>query len=128
MLMKGRTAIVTGAGSGLGRAHALALAGVSRDQVMRRVGEIRAGRYQLLQGFFHGADDAGLDDIEGEHVHLHSISLAASSASIGKALGELPLDGVRIPVLMRRGNRILEPGGETRLEADDTVVVCGTYH
>jgi len=106
--------------------HALALAGVSREQVVRRVGEIRAGRYQLLQGFFHGADDSGLDDIESEHVHLHSISLAASSASIGKALGELPLDGVRIPVLTRRGKRILEPGGETRLEADDTVVICGT--
>ncbi len=106
--------------------HALALAGVSREQVVKRVGEIRAGRYQLLQGFFHGADDSGLDDIESEHVHLHSITLAANSASAGKALGELPLDGVRIPALMRKGKRILEPSGEMRLQADDTVVICGT--
>ncbi|MGB7183414.1 MAG: cation:proton antiporter, partial [Burkholderiaceae bacterium] len=106
--------------------HALALAGKSREQVMHRVRMVRQGRYQLLQGFFHGADDSGLDDIEGQHSHLHSVTLADSSPCIGRMLGELPLDGARITALMRGRQRILDPGGEIRLQATDTLVVCGT--
>lgn len=107
--------------------HALALAGISREQVMRRVRLVREGRYQLLQGFFHGADDAGLDNVEvAAQQHLHSVSVGGNSPCLGKALGELPLDGARVTVLMRAGERILEPGGEVRLQAADTLVVCGT--
>jgi hypothetical protein len=42
--------------------HALALVGVPMRRVARIVQEQRDARYQLLRGYFHGADDDSADE------------------------------------------------------------------
>ncbi|MGH1359738.1 MAG: cation:proton antiporter [Burkholderiaceae bacterium] len=106
--------------------HALALAGLSRVKVLRRMRTIREGRYELLQGFFRGADDSTGEAIESEQVVLHAIRLDPGSQSIGKALNELDWHGARVNAIMRRSGRIVEPPETLILEPHDTVVLVGT--
>ncbi|MEZ5651409.1 MAG: cation:proton antiporter [Burkholderiaceae bacterium] len=106
--------------------HALALAGLPRARIMRRVQLVREGRYQLLQGFFHGADDPTVDGIESEHVLMHAVGLSAGCAAIGRRLGELDLGQVRVTAVVRRRGRTLDPAPEFVLQADDTLVLTGS--
>jgi CPA2 family monovalent cation:H+ antiporter-2 len=106
--------------------HALALAGLPRTRIMNRVRLVREGRYQLLQGFFHGADDPAGEGIETEHVHLHAVGLPQGSPVIGKSLGELDLAGVRVSAIVRSSGRSLDPPPETLLRENDTLVLSGT--
>jgi hypothetical protein len=48
--------------------HALALMGVPMRRVLRIVQDQRDARYQLLRGYFHGADDDGADELEQERL------------------------------------------------------------
>lgn len=106
--------------------HALALAGLSRVRVMRRVRTIREGRYQLLQGFFRGADDVIGEAIEHEQVRLHTVRLAPESPNIGRTLGEIDLHGARVNAVVRRSGRIVDPPADMVLKPQDTVVLAGT--
>jgi CPA2 family monovalent cation:H+ antiporter-2 len=106
--------------------HALALAGVPMGRVLRRVRDVRAHRYSLLQGFFHGADDSGEDTIEDAQIHLRAIVLAPDSPACARALGEFALGGARVSAVVRGGRRIVDPAAELSLAAGDTVVIAGT--
>ena len=53
--------------------HALALVGVPMRRVIRAVQEQRDARYNLLKGYFHGADDDTLEELE--HERLTTVSL-----------------------------------------------------
>ncbi len=106
--------------------HALALAGLPRSRIMRRVQLVREGRYQLLQGFFHGADDRAGDSIESEHVLMHAVGLSDGCAAVGRALGELDLGPVRVAAVVRRRGRTLDPEPDFVLMADDTLVLSGS--
>jgi len=53
--------------------HALALVGVPLRRVLRLVQEQRDARYQLLRGYFHGADDDSVSEREQER--LATVSL-----------------------------------------------------
>ena len=105
--------------------HALALAGVPRLRVMRRVKTIRDGRYEMLQGFFHGADDSAGELIESEQIRLQAVRLAPDCVSIGRRLGDLDLNGARVHAIVRRSGRLLEPPPDLELKAGDTVVLIG---
>jgi CPA2 family monovalent cation:H+ antiporter-2 len=48
--------------------HALALLGVPMRRVLRSVQEQRDARYDLLRGYFHGADDDTTDELEQERL------------------------------------------------------------
>jgi CPA2 family monovalent cation:H+ antiporter-2 len=48
--------------------HALALVGVPMRRVIRIVQDQRDARYNLLRGYFHGADDDSVDDFEQERL------------------------------------------------------------
>jgi len=106
--------------------HALALAGVPMGRVLRRVRDVRAHRYSLLQGFFHGADDSGEDAIEDAQIHLRAIVLATDSPACGRALGGFALGGARVSAVVRGGRRIVDPAADLSLAAGDTVVIAGT--
>ncbi len=106
--------------------HALALAGLPRVRVMRRVRMVREGRYQLLQGFFRGADDATGDAIEQEQVQLHAVKLSADCSGIGHAIGEFDWQGARVAAVMRRSGRIVDPPHDLVLQVNDTVVLSGS--
>ncbi len=105
--------------------HALALAGVPVRRVLHRVREVRANRYALLQGFFHGADDEDVDRIEDAPMHLRAVLLRDGSGAVGRAIGALAL-GARVSTVVRRHQRVADPAPGFALEAGDTVVLAGT--
>lgn len=105
--------------------HALALVGVPMRRVIRVVQDQRDARYNLLRGFFRGADDDTADELEQER--LATVTLAPGIRSVGQTLGALALHtaGVRV-VSVRRGNgKSLKVIDETRLQDGDTLVLSG---
>ena len=105
--------------------HALALVGVPMRRVLRLVQEQRDARYNLLRGYFHGADDDTVQERDQER--LSSVTLPPGAKTIGQPLEQLALHamGVRV-VSLRHGNgRIATPGDGLVLAAGDTLVLSG---
>ena len=105
--------------------HALALVGVPMRRVIRVVQDQRDARYNLLRGYFRGADDDTTDEREQER--LSTVTLVPGLSSVGQTLGDLglPALGVRL-VSLRRGNgKTLKALNDTRLEDSDTLVLSG---
>ncbi|MCB1999885.1 MAG: monovalent cation:proton antiporter-2 (CPA2) family protein, partial [Rhodoferax sp.] len=96
--------------------HALALVGVPMRRVIRVVQNQRDARYNLLRGYFHGADDDTVDDMRNERLATFTLPLGAKS--IGKPLGHLALHalGVRVVNLRRNNGRSMEVQDDTELE------------
>ena len=105
--------------------HALALVGVPMRRVIRVVQDQRDARYNLLRGYFHGADDDSADEIE--HERLDTVTLPAGGRSVGLDLQTLALDGlgVRVVSLRRATGRNEAPAPETVLQGGDTLVIGG---
>ena len=104
--------------------HALALVGVPMRRVIRIVQDQRDARYNLLRGFFHGADDDSVDELE--HERLRTVTLAAGTPTLGKALSDLALDALGVRVLsLRRAHGAAVPVESGVLEAADTLVLSG---
>ena len=105
--------------------HALALVGVPMRRVIRIVQDQRDARYNLLRGYFHGADDNSAQEFEQER--LSTVTVTMGAAALGRALSQLRLaaDGVRV-VSLRRGNgRVIDPASDPSLEDGDTLVLSG---
>jgi CPA2 family monovalent cation:H+ antiporter-2 len=105
--------------------HALALVGVPMRRVLRLVQDQRDARYNLLRGYFHGADDDTVNERDQER--LSTVTLPPGAKVIGQPLGGLALHamGVRV-VNLRRGDG--HPGTaepEALLAAGDTLVLSG---
>ena len=105
--------------------HALALVGVPMRRVIRVVQDQRDARYNLLRGYFHGADDDTVDEID--HERLDSFTLTAGARAVGRPLAQLALQamGVRVAALRRQGGQAAEPGEDTVLADGDTLVLSG---
>ena len=105
--------------------HALALVGVPMRRVIRVVQNQRDARYNLLRGYFHGADDDSVDELQ--HERLASFTLPLGARSVGLPLGDLALHalGVRVVNLRRNSGRSMPAGDETQLEDGDTLVLSG---
>ena len=105
--------------------HALALVGVPRRRVIRVVQEQRDARYNLLKGYFHGADDSSADEIENER--LLSVSLPPAGRTVGKTLGSLALQaaGVRLVSLRRASGKPTPFNDDTVCQGGDTLVLSG---
>ena len=58
--------------------HALALVGVPMRRVIRIARDARDARYGLLRGYFHGADDDTVDELQ--QARLLSVSLPPAAA------------------------------------------------
>jgi len=106
--------------------HALALVGVPMRRVIRLVQEQRDARYQLLRGYFHGADDGSPD--EWEHERLASVTLPATATCINQMLQAQALAALGVHVLSLRRSQgnpaVLDE--QLRLQAGDTLVLCGS--
>jgi CPA2 family monovalent cation:H+ antiporter-2 len=105
--------------------HALALVGVPMRRVIRIVQDQRDARYNLLRGYFHGADDSSVNELELER--LASFPLPLGSAAIGRSLGQLALHavGVRVVSLRRHDGHTIKPDDQLLLESGDTLVLSG---
>ena len=105
--------------------HALALVGVPMRRVIRIVQDQRDARYNLLRGFFHGADDDSVDELQ--HERLATVALPMQAKSHGLALGAFLLGhgGVRVVSLRRSDGKPVEPSDAVVLAHGDTLVICG---
>jgi monovalent cation:H+ antiporter-2, CPA2 family len=105
--------------------HALALVGVPMRRVIRIVQDQRDARYSLLRGYFHGADDDTVDELE--HVRLASVTLQAGAAALGRKLSQLALQAldVRVISLRRSDGKAADVAGDPPLEDGDTLVLSG---
>ena len=105
--------------------HALALVGVPMRRVIRIVQEQRDARYNLLRGYFHGAEDDAADDLH--HERLATVRLPLAGRALGKVLDSFALTtlGVRVVSLRRQSGALVpEPDGAV-LAAGDTLVLSG---
>jgi CPA2 family monovalent cation:H+ antiporter-2 len=105
--------------------HALALVGVPMRRVIRIVQDQRDARYNLLRGYFHGADDRGGEDRDQER--LSTVTLPLGARALGRALSQLRLaaEGVRVVSLRRSNGRTIDPATDPALEDGDTLVLSG---
>ncbi len=105
--------------------HALALVGVPMRRVIRVVQDQRDKRYNLLRGYFRGADDDTADEQDEERLSTVTLPLASKSAGMPLASLVLQGSGVRMVSLRRSDGKTLEPDGNTVLEGGDTLVLSG---
>lgn len=105
--------------------HALALVGVPMRRVIRIVQDQRDARYNLLRGYFHGADDNSIDERAQER--LASISLPAGVRVLGKTLHQFEqhIPDVRVVSLRRHNGKNIPPADNPVLEQGDTLVLSG---
>ena len=106
--------------------HALALVGVPMRRVIRVVQDQRDARYNLLRGYFHGADDLSMDELH--HERLASFTLPLGAKSAGKPLSHFALHavGVRVVTMRRSDGKTTDPNGaEVTLEGGDTLLLSG---
>ena len=80
----------------------------------------------MLREFFRGDSTLAEMPQEQDADRLRPVVLPSDSPVVGRALGELDLDGIVITALVRRGERQLKPARETRLETGDVLVLFGS--
>jgi monovalent cation:H+ antiporter-2, CPA2 family len=105
--------------------HALALVGVPMRRVIRLVQDQRDARYNLLRGYFRGADDDTASEREQER--LSTVTLPPFIRAVGQPLSTLALSaaGVRVVSLRRGSGKTIRAREETLLEGGDTLVLSG---
>jgi monovalent cation:H+ antiporter-2, CPA2 family len=108
--------------------HALVLLGVPAARVAERIAAARDSRYQMLSGFFRGADDAHDELDDTEHVRLRSVTVPEQSQVVGRTLAEIGIEtlGVAVTAIRRRGIRGVDPAPDARLLAGDGLVLRGS--
>jgi CPA2 family monovalent cation:H+ antiporter-2 len=105
--------------------HALALVGVPMRRVIRIVQDQRDARYNLLRGFFHGADDNSVDELQ--HERLATVTLPTAASGLDRPLSSYALDtlGVRVLSLRRGHGAPVSADASTLLSGGDTLVLSG---
>ncbi|MFI4930966.1 MAG: cation:proton antiporter [Burkholderiales bacterium] len=106
-------------------AQALALVGVPMQRVIRITRDARDARYSLLRGYFHGADDDTVQELQ--QARLTSVTLPMAAACLGRRLAEQALHatGVHVVSLRLASGRVLVPEDNQVLSAGDTLVLSG---
>jgi len=105
--------------------HALALVGVPMRRVIRITRDARDARYGLLRGYFHGADDDTVEELQ--QARLLSVTLPLAAPCLGRPLGDQALDavGVKVVSVRRSAGQVLAADDEMALAAGDTLVLSG---
>jgi len=105
--------------------HALALVGVPMRRVIRIVQDQRDARYNLLRGFFRGADDDSVDELQYER--LATLSISADAKAVGRTLESLALHSldVRVVSLRHHDGKMGTVDDNAVLMAGDTLVLSG---
>jgi len=106
-------------------AQALALVGVPMQRVIRITRDARDARYRLLRGYFHGADDDTVQELQ--QARLASVTLPLAASCLGRTLSEQALHATGVQVVSMRlaSGRVLVPESTHVLAAGDTLVLSG---
>jgi len=107
---------------------ALMLLGVPLHRVLARIRETREQRYSLFRGFFRGITDESEGSGEAWQPRLRSVTIEPGAAGVGKTLGAIGLETLRIEVtaVRRRSIRGVAPAPDTRIEEGDVLVLLGS--
>ena len=105
--------------------HALALVGVPMRRVIRLTRDARDARYSLLRGYFHGADDDTVEELQ--QARLRTVSLPHAAAAVGSSLADLALHALQVNVVSvrRADGRTITPDDQFKLAGGDTLVLSG---
>ena len=105
--------------------HTLALVGVPMRRVLRVVQDQRDARYNMLRGYFHGADDDTPNERDQER--MSTVSLPPGARALGSPLGDLALNavGVRVVNLRRANGHQATAADDAVLQEGDTLVLSG---
>jgi monovalent cation:H+ antiporter-2, CPA2 family len=105
--------------------HALALVGVPMRRVIRMARDARDARYGLLRGYFHGADDDTVEELN--QARLTSVTLPPGATCLGRPLADLALHAVGAAVVSIRSaaGAVTGPDDHRVLAAGDTLVLSG---
>jgi monovalent cation:H+ antiporter-2, CPA2 family len=105
--------------------HALALVGVPMRKVIRLTRDARDARYGLLRGYFHGADDDTVEELQ--QARLQSVTLPPASVHAGRKLASLALHavGVNVASVRRAAGTVIKPDESLVLAGGDTLVLSG---
>ena len=105
--------------------HALALVGVPMARVVRITRDARDARYGLLRGYFHGADDDTVNELD--QARLKSVTVPEAARCRGQTLDALALHAVGVSVVSvrRASGGVTEPRPDHALAAGDTLVLSG---
>jgi CPA2 family monovalent cation:H+ antiporter-2 len=105
--------------------HALVLVGVPMQRVIRITRDARDARYSLLRGYFHGADDDTVEELD--QARLQSVTLPEATRWAGHRLEELALHAVGVSVVSvrRSGGGVVTPQPGQPLAGGDTLVLSG---
>ena len=106
-------------------AQALALVGVPMRRVIRLTRDARDARYSLLRGYFHGADDDTVEELQ--QARLASITLPLAAACAGQPLAAQALAniGVQVVSVRQASGRVVSADPALLLAAGDTLVLSG---
>jgi len=107
---------------------ALMLLGVPLNRVLARIRETREQRYSLFRGFFRGITDESDSSGEAWQPRLRSVTIEPGAAAVGKTLGAIGLETLRVEVtaVRRRNIRGVAPAPDTRIEEGDVLVLLGS--
>ena len=105
--------------------HALALVGVPMARVVRITRDARDARYGLLRGYFHGADDDTVNELD--QARLKSVTVPEAARCRGQTLDALALHAVGVSVVSvrRASGGVTQPTPDHALAAGDTLVLSG---
>ena len=94
-------------------------------KVIRIVQDQRDARYNLLRGYFHGADDNSVDELH--HERLSTVSIPTHARANTKLLAQFALNelGVRVVSLRHSNGKSGDLDADTVLEPGDTLVLSG---
>jgi CPA2 family monovalent cation:H+ antiporter-2 len=106
---------------------ALMLLGVPVNRVLARIRETREQRYSLFRGFFRGITDESDAGDETWQPRLRSVTVEPGAAAVGRTLGAIGLETLRVEVtaVRRRNIRGVAPEPATRIEEGDVLVLLG---
>jgi CPA2 family monovalent cation:H+ antiporter-2 len=104
--------------------QAMLTAGTPLNRVLKRIRAVREERYNLFQGFFHGASDT--PETDDDAIRLHAFVLTGGARSIGMSITETKLpSAVTIQSVRRGGQTADHRGAEFLFQEGDRVVVLG---
>jgi CPA2 family monovalent cation:H+ antiporter-2 len=108
--------------------HALVILGVPLNRVVKRIRRFREEHYSMFRGFFHGLSDHDLDAADKLQPRLHAVEIGSGAYAIGRSIGELGLNELKIEMqsIRRQPIGILPAKPDIVLIEGDIVVLLGT--
>ncbi|MGH1462635.1 MAG: cation:proton antiporter [Neptuniibacter sp.] len=107
--------------------HVLSLLSVPHRDIEKKINQVRAERYSMLHGYYHGQHSDKVDASGRMKEVLHPVPLDESSYACGRTLNTLPLAkyGMNVAMIRRHSHSIHDPDGSSQLLEGDIVILQG---